>query len=52
MTNDGTPIGYGFGWYTNVFPLLSTAKREQLLALALIYATSCTEAAASPITTI
>ena len=19
-TNDGTPIGYGFGWYTNVFP--------------------------------
>src|SRR5262245_37915007 len=19
-TNDGTPIGYGFGWFTNVFP--------------------------------
>lgn len=33
MTNDGTPVGYGFGWHTNVFPLLSTAEREQLLAL-------------------
>lgn len=33
MTNDRTPVGYGFGWHTNVFPLLSTAEREQLLAL-------------------
>ena len=33
MTNDGTPVDYGFGWYTNVFPLLSTAERHQLLAL-------------------
>jgi CubicO group peptidase (beta-lactamase class C family) len=33
ITNDRTPVGYGFGWYTNVFPLLSTAEREQLLAL-------------------
>ena len=32
-TNDGTPVNYGFGWYTNVFPLLSAAEREQLLAL-------------------
>ena len=21
MTNDRTPVGYGFGWHTNVFPL-------------------------------
>jgi CubicO group peptidase (beta-lactamase class C family) len=33
MTNDGTPVGYGFGWYTNVFPFLSDGEREQLLAL-------------------
>jgi CubicO group peptidase (beta-lactamase class C family) len=33
MTNDRTQVGYGFGWHTNVFPLLSTAEREQLLAL-------------------
>ena len=33
MTNDGTTVGYGFGWYTNVFPHLSAAEREQLLAL-------------------
>lgn len=32
-TNDGTPIGYGFGWFTNVFPYLSAAEREQLLAV-------------------
>jgi CubicO group peptidase (beta-lactamase class C family) len=32
-TNDGTPVGYGFGWITNVFPYLSAAEREQLLAL-------------------
>jgi CubicO group peptidase (beta-lactamase class C family) len=32
-TNDGTPVGYGFGWYTNVFPFLSDGEREQLLAL-------------------
>jgi CubicO group peptidase (beta-lactamase class C family) len=32
-TNDGTPVGYGFGWYTNVFPFLSRSEREQLLAL-------------------
>jgi CubicO group peptidase (beta-lactamase class C family) len=32
-TNEGTPVGYGFGWITNVFPYLSAAEREQLLAL-------------------
>ena len=32
-TNDSTPVGYGFGWITNVFPYLSAAEREQLLAL-------------------
>jgi CubicO group peptidase (beta-lactamase class C family) len=32
-TNDGTPVGYGFGWITNVFPYLSATEREQLLAL-------------------
>ena len=32
-TNDGTPVGYGFGWITNVFPYLSAAEREKLLAL-------------------
>src|SRR5882757_3554583 len=32
-TNDGTPVGYGFGWYTNVFPFCSAAEREQLLAI-------------------
>jgi CubicO group peptidase (beta-lactamase class C family) len=33
MTNDGTPVGYGFGWYTNVLPFLSAAERGQLHAL-------------------
>lgn len=32
-TNDGTPVDYGFGWYTNVFPLVSASEREQLRAL-------------------
>jgi CubicO group peptidase (beta-lactamase class C family) len=32
-TNDGTPVNYGFGWYTNVSAFLSTAERAQLLAL-------------------
>jgi CubicO group peptidase (beta-lactamase class C family) len=32
-TNDGTPVGYGFGWFTNVISYLSAAEREQLLAL-------------------
>jgi CubicO group peptidase (beta-lactamase class C family) len=32
-TNEGTPVGYGFGWITNVFPYLSPGEREQLSAL-------------------
>jgi len=32
-TNDGTQVGYGFGWITNVFPYLSDAERKQLDAL-------------------
>jgi CubicO group peptidase (beta-lactamase class C family) len=34
-TNDGTSVGYGFGWVTNVFPYLNERyrEREQLLAL-------------------
>lgn len=32
-SNDGTSVGYGFGWITNVFPYCSAAEREQLLAL-------------------
>jgi CubicO group peptidase (beta-lactamase class C family) len=32
-TNDDTPVGYGFGWFTNVFPYLTPAEREQLLAV-------------------
>jgi CubicO group peptidase (beta-lactamase class C family) len=32
-TNDGTPVGYGFGWYTNVSAFLTAAERRQLLAL-------------------
>lgn len=32
-TNDGTPVDYGFGWYTNVFPIVSASEREQLCAL-------------------
>jgi CubicO group peptidase (beta-lactamase class C family) len=32
-TNDGTPVDYGFGWFTNVVPYLSAAERTQLLAL-------------------
>jgi CubicO group peptidase (beta-lactamase class C family) len=32
-TNEGTPVGYGFGWITNVFPYLSPSEREQLSAL-------------------
>ncbi|MBR0849168.1 beta-lactamase family protein [Bradyrhizobium diazoefficiens] len=31
--DDGTSIGYGFGWITNVFPYCNEAEREQLLAL-------------------
>lgn len=33
VSNDGTSVGYGFGWITNVFPYCSTAECEQLLAL-------------------
>jgi CubicO group peptidase (beta-lactamase class C family) len=29
-TSDGTAVGYGFGWITNVFPYLSAAERKQL----------------------
>jgi CubicO group peptidase (beta-lactamase class C family) len=32
-TNDGTAVGYGFGWITNVFPYCNATEREQLLAL-------------------
>jgi hypothetical protein len=32
-TNVGLPANDGFGWYTNVFPHLSAAGRERLLAL-------------------
>jgi uncharacterized membrane protein len=32
-TNDGTSVGYGFGWITNVFPYCNAAERDQLLAL-------------------
>jgi CubicO group peptidase (beta-lactamase class C family) len=32
-TDDGVPVGYGFGWITNVFPYCNAAEREQLLAL-------------------
>ncbi|MBN8940867.1 MAG: beta-lactamase family protein [Rhizobiales bacterium] len=32
-TNDGTSVGYGFGWITDVFPYCNAAEREQLLAL-------------------
>lgn len=32
-TNDGTPVGYGFGWYTNISAFLTAAERRQLLAL-------------------
>jgi CubicO group peptidase (beta-lactamase class C family) len=32
-TNDGTPVDYGFGWYTNVFPIVSASERNQLRAL-------------------
>jgi hypothetical protein len=31
-TNDGTPVDYGFGWFTNVVPYSSAAERAQLLA--------------------
>jgi CubicO group peptidase (beta-lactamase class C family) len=32
-TNDGTPVDYGFGWYTNVSSFLSAGEREQLRSL-------------------
>jgi hypothetical protein len=32
-TDDGVPVGYGFGWITNLFPYCNAAEREQLLAL-------------------
>jgi CubicO group peptidase (beta-lactamase class C family) len=32
-TNDGTPVNYGFGWYTNVSAFIGAAEREQLRAL-------------------
>src|SRR6202453_2030898 len=33
VTNDGASVGYGFGWYTNVFPFCNAAEREHLLRL-------------------
>jgi CubicO group peptidase (beta-lactamase class C family) len=32
-TNDGAPVGYGFGWITNVFPYCNATECQQLLAL-------------------
>ena len=32
-TDDGTPIDYGFGWYTNVSAFLTVAEREHLSSL-------------------
>jgi CubicO group peptidase (beta-lactamase class C family) len=32
-TNDGTPVDYGFGWYTDVSSFLSADEREQLRSL-------------------
>jgi CubicO group peptidase (beta-lactamase class C family) len=32
-TNDGRPVNYGFGWYTDVLGFVSAAERAQLLAL-------------------
>jgi CubicO group peptidase (beta-lactamase class C family) len=32
-TNDGTPVGYGFGWYTDDSSFLTGAEREQRLLL-------------------
>jgi CubicO group peptidase (beta-lactamase class C family) len=32
-TNDGISVGYGFGWYTDVFPYCAAAEREQLSKL-------------------
>jgi CubicO group peptidase (beta-lactamase class C family) len=32
-SNDGTSVGYGFGWITNVLPHCNAAEREQLLEL-------------------
>jgi CubicO group peptidase (beta-lactamase class C family) len=32
-TSDGTSIGYGFGWITNVFPYCNDGERAQLLAM-------------------
>jgi len=32
-TNDGRPVDYGFGWYTNVTSSLTPVEREQLRAL-------------------
>jgi CubicO group peptidase (beta-lactamase class C family) len=32
-TNEGTPVGYGFGWYTDDSSFLTAAEREQRLVL-------------------
>jgi CubicO group peptidase (beta-lactamase class C family) len=32
-TNDGTPVDYGFGWYTSVSSFVTAAEREQLRAI-------------------
>jgi len=32
-TNDGTPVNYGFGWYTDVSAFVNATEREQLRAL-------------------
>jgi CubicO group peptidase (beta-lactamase class C family) len=32
-TKDGSPVDYRFGWYTNIFPIVSASEREQLRAL-------------------
>ena len=32
-SNDGTPVDYGFGWYTSVSSFVTAAEREQLRAI-------------------
>jgi CubicO group peptidase (beta-lactamase class C family) len=51
-TNEGTPVGYGFGWITNVFPFLSGPSASSCSrSAALVCATSRMGAASSPTTT-
>ena len=51
-TDDGTPVGYGFGWITDVFPYCNAVERKQLLGLGNAGMRHVAHGAAASLTTI